>query len=442
MNTAERALPASIQAERSILGGILLDDTLIDEASAALKDDEFHLDSHRRIFRAMCDMQELQRKVDLVTLMDELDKRSWLGAIGGAAYLFSLTEGLPRKISLHEYIRVVKEKAALRSLIILCNTASAEASDGAEPTSIIGRIQDGMEAILNRDEMDDPHVKSYTISVLDEFERARHMQAENFLSYGLTNLDQATDGGMRDGEVTVVGARSGVGKSTLMLMAARANCEAGIPVHLFSLEMTRKQILNRLWAMVSGVPYKKIRRPMLANLEDAALVRNAAEVVLDWPLRIHDKSELHLSKIAALARLSIRRHGSRLIVVDYAQRVTADGKDERSKVSSVSSQLTNMIKHEPAHLMLLSQLRKVDREYYSKPPHVGDLRETGQLENDAHTVILLHRGWDETNQCIAHEGQAIIPKQRNGETGLVDFKLNPVTVEFEPYQAQPYAEAA
>jgi replicative DNA helicase len=194
--------------------------------------------------------------------------------------------------------------------------------------------------------------------------------------------------------------------------------------------------------MVSGVPYKKIRRPKLSTPDDARRIREAAAIVAEWPLRIHDKSELHISKIVALARLSIRRHGSQLIIVDYAQNVEADGKDERTKVSAVSSKLTAMIKHEKAHLMLLSQLRKVPREMYSHPPHVGDLRETGQLENDAHVVILLHRGWDEQNQCISHIGMGIIPKQRNGETGVVDFKFNPVTVEFEPYQAQPYAEAA
>jgi replicative DNA helicase len=440
----ERGLPASVDAERSILGGILLSDELIDEARGALGEHDFALDSHRRLFRVMSELRDKEKAIDIITLYDELSKRNWIESIGGIAYIASLTEGMPRRISIGDYIHIVKEKSALRQLINLCSGAITEAADqGVEPTSIIGKIQDGMQDILNDDETDDPLVQSYTIPILDEFERARHTQEEEMcLSYGLYNLNQATDGGMRHGEVTVVGARSGVGKSTLMMQAARDNCEKGIPVHLFSLEMTRKQILHRLWSMVSGVPYKKIRRPKLSLPDDARRVRDAASIVAEWPLRIHDKSELHISKIVALARLSIRRHGSQLIIVDYAQNVEADGKDERTKVSSVSSKLTAMIKHEKAHLMLLSQLRKVPREMYSHPPHVGDLRETGQLENDAHVVILLHRGWDEQNQCISHIGMAIIPKQRNGETGVVDFKFNPVTVEFEPYQSQPYAEAA
>ena len=429
--TFERGLPASIDAERSILGAILLDNAALDEAKGVIREHEFALDSHRRIFGAMSQLNEAQRAVDIVTLAEELTNRKWIEAVGGVAYLASLTEGLPRRLSIAEYLRIVKEKYALRSLIGLCSTAITHAADNTEPMSIMGALQDGLQNILNEDETDDPLVSSYSVAALNEFQRARHTQEATTLSYGLANLDAAT-GGMQPGEVTVVGARSGVGKSTLMMQAAKINCEAGIPVHLFSLEMTRKQILQRLWSMVSGVPFKKIRRPRLSTPEEAARVNEAGLIVAEWPLRIHDKSELHISKIVALARLSIRRHGSQLIIVDYAQNVEADGKDDRTRVSAVSSKLTKMIKHEKAHLMLLSQLRKVEREYYSKPPHVGDLRETGQLENDAHVIVLLHRGWDEEQQCISHEGAAIIPKQRNGDTGMVQFKFNPVTVTFEP----------
>jgi replicative DNA helicase len=429
-DTVERGLPSSADAERSILGSILLENDHMDEAQGVIRESDFFLDSHRRIFRAMVDMSTAQRPVDHITLSEELRNRGEMHAIGGAAYLVSLPDGLPRKPSITSYLHIVKEKASLRALIGMCSAALTSASDGGESISVIGSLQDGMQEILDGGETDDPLVSSYIVSVLDEIERKRHAQESTGLSYGLANLDNAT-GGMQPGEVTVVGARSGVGKSTLMMQAAKTNCEAGIPVHLFSLEMTRKQILERLCSMVSGLPFQKIRRPALLTPGDMGRIRAAGEVIAEWPLRIHDKGELHISQIVALARLSIRKHGSRVIVVDYAQNVEADGKDERSRVSSVSSKLTKMVKHEKAHLMLLSQLRKVERKEYSNAPHVGDLRETGQLENDAHVVLLLHRGWDDEGQCVSDAGQVIIPKQRNGHTGTVNVTFDPQLAVFQ-----------
>ena len=229
----------------------------------------------------------------------------------------------------------------------------------------------------------------------------------------------------------VVGARSGVGKSSLMIQSAVDNCRLGVPVHLFSLEMTRAQVVHRMLAIISGVPFKLVDKPHLASMEDMAHIRDASNEMAEWPLRIHDKSEMHIDQIVGLARLSIRRNGTRLVVVDYAQNIHADGRDERSKVTDSSRKLTRMIKHEPASLMLLSQLRKVDREHYSKPPVVADLRETGQLENDAHLVLLLHRGWDEENAQISSEAEILIPKQRRGDTGAIRALFSKRSVTFE-----------
>jgi replicative DNA helicase len=262
-----------------------------------------------------------------------------------------------------------------------------------------------------------------------ELSRAHSSQLMG-LSYGIPALDAFTEG-MKGGEVTVVGARSGVGKSVEMLQAARANCREGIPVHIFSLEMTRKQCLNILWAMESGVPFKKIRKPSRAMEDEVDAVKSAALRVAEWPLRIHDKTDMDLSQIAALARLSIRHNGTRIICVDYAQNVEAEGKDERAKVSKVSRTLTKLAKDEGNHLMLLSQLRKVPAEMYSKPPTVADLRETGQLENDAHIVLLFHRAWDEERARIADAAEILIPKQRSGDTGVIQANFNRHTMMFE-----------
>jgi replicative DNA helicase len=429
----QRGLPASVDSERSILGAILLENGAYHEAAEKLQAEDFSLDSHRRIYGRMAELIENERAVDYVTLTDELTLRGEVDAVGGRAYIASLTEGLPRRPSIKEYVRIVKEKAMGRQLISLCDSAIARAVDQEKTKDILGSIQDGLESIIFGNDRDEPLVSSYNLEALNEFERERSLKQSPGLSYGIETLDRFT-GGMRKGEVCVVGARSGVGKTSLVCQAIAANASKGIPCHLFSLEMTRQQILRRLWSIVSGVSHKRISDPWLATEEDANKVRNAAAEVDAWPLRIHDNSEISLSQIVAAGRLSIRRHGTRFVGVDYAQEVDAPGKDERTKVMMVCRKLSRMVKHEDCSLMLLSQLVKGNREFFNKPPVVSDLVESGKLENVAHCIVLLHRGWDEEAGRVTDEAELIVPKQRRGDTGVKQATFNRRTLTFEGVQ--------
>lgn len=426
----EREIPSSDGAERTVLGAMMLEEHAVFEAQSMLSKHDFHLDSHRRIFSAAERLVSKERAVDIVTLIGELGDTHELDAVGGAAYLASLTEGLPRRIAIADYLRIVREKSQLRQIIRLCDAAIASAADNMDSSSVIGSIQDELQRVLDSGEVDDPLAAKFSVAALNRFHEERHLERSPGLSYGIATLDAFT-GGMRPGEVSIVGARSGVGKTSLMCQAAAANCSIGIPSHLFSLEMTREQILRRLWSIVSGVPYKIISEPWRSNVDDAARVNEAAAIVAGWPLRIHDQSELSLSKIIGLARVSMRRHGTRFVAVDYAQEVEAEGRDERTKVMAVAKGLSRMVKHENASLMLLSQLVKMNRESYNKPPMVGDLIESGKLENVAHIVILLHRGWDEEASRISEDAEIIIPKQRRGETGVLPAMFNRRKVIFE-----------
>jgi len=430
--TFEKGLPASIDAEKSILGAILLDNDAYNEASGKIHATDFALSAHQRIFARMSHLFEVERAVDIVTLSEELGRNKELQAIGGNAYLASLTEGLPWHLSISEYLGIVKSKSCARKVIAICSDAITRSADQFdEACDVAGNTANALEAVLSDLQgSDDGSVAKTSIDALNSFLsfRSGHIRQER--SYGHAKLDEFT-GGMRNGQVTVIGARSGVGKTSLMCQAAERNCAKGIPVHLFSLEQKRDEILWHLWSIVSGVPYMRIFKPWLANEDDSCRVQQAAAEIVEWPLRIHDKSDLDINQIVSLARTSIRRHGTQIIAVDYAQNVEGPGKDERARVQNVSRRLTKMIKHEPASLMLFSQLRKIDRESYSKPPHISDLRETGQLENDAHTVILLHRPWDDGLARIADHGEFLLPKQRFGETGALQVEFNRRTVIFE-----------
>jgi replicative DNA helicase len=376
------------QTEITVLGAMLLDAVAIDEATSKLTVEDFALDSHRRIFKVMVNMAAANKSIDLVTVMDALDKRKELDAIGGAAYLSFLTEGIPRNPNIKSYVRIVKDKSRGRKGMALCNRYQATFADDAEPNETLANLQaDISDIIQDSSKQDEPLVSAYSDAAFDKMMQKAFSANSMGLSYGVQSLNSWT-AGMQPGQVTVVGARSGVGKSSLMKQAAVANASKGIPVALFSLEMTREEILGGLWAIVSGVEAKKITRPHLLSSDERSSIKTAMCTVKGWPLRIYDRAETTIDQIVATARMGVRKFGTKLVCVDYAQSVEAEGKDERTKVTSVSRKLTKMAKAEQCSLMLLSQLRKPSNEQSSSfPPTMADLRETGQLENDAHIVI-------------------------------------------------------
>lgn len=419
--------PHSERAEKAVLGCLLMDGISALEQCQRLREEMLALDSHRRIFRAAVKMLEEGSSMDSMLLAESLRKTGELESVGGIPYISDLGSDLPRNFNPAAHVETIIEKWKLRTGMIICDRYASQFAEEAPSDATLSLMQaDVFDAMQELTDRDDPHVAAYTVRELNEV--LDYEVTAMGMSYGHTALDEFSMG-MRPGQVTVVGARSGVGKSSLMVQAAHANAKYGVAVDLFSLEMKRRDVLSRLWALESGLPFRAIQRKLLNPSERRAL-REAALRVAEWPLRIHDDGELTLGQIAALARLSARRHGMKLLAVDYAQIVNAEGKDERTKVSAVSRTLTKLAKTENVHLMLLSQLRKVTSEMYSKPPHIGDLRETGQLENDCHTAILLHRGWDEEAGRISMDAELLVPKQRNGATGVIKAGFSPDSLIF------------
>jgi replicative DNA helicase len=414
-------IPQSLHAEKVVLGCLMMDGITAMQQCQRLREEMFSLDSNRKIFRVLSKLVEDGAAVDYILVAEALKKMGALDSIGGMAYLMELGSDLPRHFNPTAHVETIIEKWKLRTGINICDRYSSQFADEAPSDETLSLMQaDVFDALQELADRDDPHVAAYTVRELNDV--LDYEVTAMGLSYGHAALDDFTMG-LKPGQVTVVGARSGVGKSSLMIQAAHANARTGVPVDVFSLEMKRHDVLCRLWALESGLPYRTIQRKLL-NLSERRVLREAALRVAEWPLRIHDDGELTLGQIAALARLSARRHGMRLFCCDYAQIVNAEGKDERTKVSAVSRTLTKLAKTENVHLMLLSQLRKVPAEQYGKPPHIGDLRETGQLENDCHTAVLLHRGWDEDCSRVSFDAELIVPKQRNGATGAIKAKFD------------------
>jgi replicative DNA helicase len=423
------ANPYAEHEEKSVLGTIMWNGLSAMHQCLQLRPEHFYLPTHQDVFRTCQQILAKQSDIDATLVATQLGH-----SIGSEqwAYIESLTDGIYKGFDPSGRVATVLEKWKLRKGLNLCSSYAAAFATGEQNSAeTLASLQTEIFAVMEQStEGDDPQVSAYSDAAWDRFNEKARGGVGPGLSYGLGPLDSFTNG-MQPGQVTVVGARSGVGKSSLMKQAAAANLMKGVPVSMFSLEMSRDEILAGLWAIQSGVEYRKVIRPYLCNHAEHTALELAKDRVKNWPLRIYEDADLNLNQIVAYAQMDVRRHGTQLVCVDYAQNVEAEGRDERTKVASVSRSLTKMAKTEKCSLLLLSQLRKVPHEAYKHPPTVADLRETGQLENDAHTVVLLHRGWDDESCRVSNEATLIVGKNRHGSPGALRARFNPSTVCFE-----------
>ena len=290
------SFPHAPGAEKAVLGCLLIDGISALEQCQRLREEMLALDSHRRIFRAAVAMLEGGDSPDTMLLAERLRRTGELEAVGGTPYLADLGSDLPRNFNPAAHVETIIEKWKLRTGINICDRYASQFADEAPSDETLSLMQaDVFDAMQEMTDRDDPHVAAYTVKELNDV--LDYEVTAMGLSYGHTALDEFTMG-LKPGQVTVVGARSGVGKSSLMIQAAHSNAKTGVPVDLFSLEMKRCDVLCRLWALESGLPYRNIQRKLL-NISERRVLREAAIRVAEWPLRIHDDGELTLGQIAA-----------------------------------------------------------------------------------------------------------------------------------------------
>ncbi len=422
--------PYAEHAEKTLLGCIIRNGIPAMHQCLHLRPEHFYHSTHRDIFGACRTILERQSDIDSGLVAAELGR-----ALGTEqwAYVDSLTDGIYRGMDLSVRAAAILESWRLRQGVTICNSyAGAFASGEQSSAETFAELQTKLfEAMAQSSGVDDPAVSAFSDEAWEQFEERAAGAVEPGLTYGISTLDTLT-GGLQPGQVSVVGARSGVGKSSLAKQACAANLARGVPVSLFSLEMSRAEILAGLWSIVSGVPYRKLVRPHLCTHAERDALAAAKDTVKQWPLRVYEDGGMDLAQIVAYSQRDVRQYGTQFVCVDYAQSVcTTEGKDERARVSAVSRGLTKMAKAERCSLMLLSQLRKVPHEQYKNPPTAADLRETSQLENDAHCIVLLHRGWDDAGCHPSNDATLIVPKNRHGSPGALRARFNPASLTFE-----------
>ncbi|MFZ0640354.1 MAG: replicative DNA helicase [Candidatus Acidiferrales bacterium] len=438
----ERPLPYNAEAERSVLGAILLDNHSLNIAAEKIKGQDFFVDQHRRIFERFIEMAEAQQAIDLVTLSECLDRHGELEAAGGPAYLAQLMDGLPRATNVEHYSRIVKEKSILRQLIHTADLIQQRALDAEEDA----------DAILDRAESDifqvaEERVRAGLIGVKElikeSYPRLEKMMEQGRrltgVSTGYLNLDNDT-AGLQPGELIILAARPSMGKTSLALNIAENVALADEPrsVAIFSLEMSKESLLLRLLASQGRVDAHRFRTGHL-GAEDWAKIGPALARLGDAPLWIDDSASSTVMEMGAKARRLKRDKGLDLLIIDYLQLIAARGRfgNRNEEVSSISRALKGLAKELKVPVLVLSQLtRAPERE--DRKPQLADLRESGAIEQDADVVLFINRpGFYKTDLPPEERAKCelIIAKQRNGPTGSLDFVFIDRHTRFE--QAAP-----
>jgi replicative DNA helicase len=424
--------PASIDCERAILGAVLLYNPSFFQ-TATLTADDFSLDSHRKIFRHMAAMSEEGQGIDFQTLTLRLSDHRELEAVGGVVYVTNLTDGLPRVKNIEQYVKIVRDKSRARTLLALCQASAAKIQEQEPADEVLADIQDQIIKLVHHGRAGRvPDIAEIATEFLEEIHAIRSMDdACVGLSTGLEDLDSMTTG-FRRSEFYVFGARPGDGKTALMCQAVRENCKAGRRCSAFSVEVKRTQIMQRLVAQESGISVFDMRDPRILTEGEMHRVTQAAAEVAKWPLFLEDSPRLDVKQLQAIARLHISQ-GAEIIFVDFLQKLRATGRDRFEKVTAIADGLWELARSTDVPVVALSQLKR--RQSPHEEPTMDDLRESGEIEQNAHAVFLLHRPTEIVDDKRKHTGldKIIIAKQRSGPAGtFVPVRFNGALGMFEP----------
>ena len=437
-NTAERGLPTNVDAERFVLGSILLDDSLYVQAAGTLEPDDFSLEKHRRIFKRMGDLQTRGEKIDRITVANELMKFNELEACDGLTYLVSLDDGLPQIPNLDSYIRIVKDKAVLRRIIFASQHMMNRCLLGEEqPEEILA----GAEETLLK--LGDSRTKSGLINsaqILQEYEGGISAFLDpskriKGISTGFAKLDEMT-GGLHGGDLVIIAARPSMGKTALALNIAQHVCmRLNKTVAVFSLEMSRESLLTRMLCAAARVDSQRFRAGFLSQ-EERRKLNQALHELVEAPLYIDDTSGLNLMDMHAKLRRLQQEREIGLVIVDYLQLMSSPGRQENrnQEVSALSRGMKLLGKELNVPMMVLSQLsRAVETRQGDHRPQLSDLRESGSIEQDADLVGFIFREevYHREREDLRGLAELIVAKQRNGPIGTVNLVYLHAQTKFE-----------
>jgi replicative DNA helicase len=434
----DKGLPSNLDAERLVLGSIMLDDSLYIQAAGTLEAEDFSLEKHRRIFARMGELHERGESVDRVTVANELLRYNELESCGGLSYLVSLDDGLPHIVNIESYIRIVKDKAILRRIIFTAQNLMNRCLVGEEnPEEILAGAE---ETLLKLGESTSKQTLSSPRQIVAEYEGGINAFLDpskrlKGTATGFYKLDEMT-GGLHPGDLFVLAARPSMGKTALALNIAHHVATKGEQaVAIFSLEMSKESLLTRMLCAASRVDSQRFRAGYL-NAEERRRLQAGLNELVQAPIFIDDTAGVHLMDIhAKLRRLQAERKLG-LVVVDYLQLMTGRGRFENrnQEVSSMSRGLKLLAKELAVPMMVLSQLsRATETRQGDHRPQLSDLRESGSIEQDADLVGFIFREevYKRDREDLRGLAELILAKQRNGPVGKIDLVFLHQLTKFE-----------
>src|SRR3954465_1936916 len=423
---AERTLPHNLEAERSVLGAILLHNDAFNLAAEVIDANDFFRDAHRRIFDKMVRLAERNDAIDLVTLKEELGRSGDLDEVGGPAYISALIDGVPRSTNVEHYARIIKEKATLRHLIFSANKILATAYAGEDEADLLLDQAEHAHCAIADDKVRDGFVSLRDLAQgsLDTIEKL-HSRKElvTGVPTGFTDLDEMTSG-LQPSDLVIIAARPSMGKTSLVLnMAQHVGTKTDMTVGVFSLEMSKEQLFLRLLTSEARIDAHRLRGGFLGE-RDWGRLSEAIGVLSEAKIFIDDTASIGVLEMRAKCRRLASEHGLHLIVVDYIQLMQGRGRFENRtlELASISRSLKGLAKELGVPVVVLSQLSRGPESRSDHRPQLSDLRESGALEQDADLVGLIYRDDvynKDPNNPDAGTAELIIAKQRNGPTGTV-----------------------
>ncbi len=444
---ALRVPPHSIEAEQSVLGGLLLDNTAWERIGDIVAVEDFYRDDHRRIFRHIAKLIEQNRPADVVTVAESIDSSEDKEKTGGITYLGQLAQNTPSAHNIRRYAELVRERAVMRKLVTVGSEIadSALSPAGKEVAQLLDEAESKVFEIAEagnrgRDGFKDIHqLLSQVMERVDMLYHRENPSDITGIPTGYHDLDQMTSG-LQEGDLVVVAGRPSMGKTALALnMGEHVAVENRLPVAVFSMEMAGTQLATRMLGSIGRLDQHKLRTGRLSD-EDWNKLTNAVGRLHDAPIHIDETAALNALELRARARRLHRQYGKLgLIIVDYLQLMSAStqGENRATEISEISRSLKALAKELHVPVVALSQLNRSLEQRPNKRPVMSDLRESGAIEQDADLILFIYR--DEVyNPDTPDKGKAevIIGKQRNGPIGTVNLTFLGQYTRFENYASE------
>jgi replicative DNA helicase len=443
-----RLPPHSIEAEQSVLGGVMLDSTAWDQIADRLVAEDFYRNDHRLIFEAAAALIERNQPCDAVTLSGHLESQGLLEQVGGLSYLGSLARDTPTTANIRAYADIVRERSVLRQLISAGNliVGSALETEGREAREVVDEAERAVFEIAergSRGKVGFRPVKSILPEVVNRIDELYHSQGKmTGVSTGFKHLDEMTSG-LQPGDLIIIAGRPSMGKTTLAVnIAENAALGANKAAAIFSMEMSAESLTLRMISSLGRINQAALRSGRLEE-QDWPRIDSAMTQLGSANIFVDETPALTPTEIRARARRLKRERGLDLIVVDYLQLMQVAGTKENraTEISEISRGLKALAKELKVPVIALSQLNRGVEQRQEKKPVMSDLRESGALEQDADVILLIYRE-EVYDQNTTRKGIAdiIIAKQRNGPTGEVQLTFLGQYTKFENYAPESYAE--